>query len=247
MPADHALSAIEDLHQLDYKERLNTSSYVNVVFEKAEKEAALIGLAINIADQTVYPQSYALHNMVVNMVAQLWNCPKPHDFDAAGCYPGAGTVGSTEACLLAGLALKFRWRAWYATQFGKSAQQMLREVPNLVISTLYQAAWEKFFRFMDVEPRFVRPTVKHPQNGGWSMPPSEVAAAIDDHTIGVVCIMGNHYSGHYDDVQAVAAAVKEANAAKKTAVVVHVDAASGGFVAPFQRALPPWDFRVPEV
>ena len=105
---------IEDEILLDVAPALNTSSYVNIILDKEEKALALKGLHVNIADQTVYPQSFKIHDKLVNMIASLWHCPKPDDFDAYGCYPGACTVGSTEACLLAGLALKFRWRKWFA-------------------------------------------------------------------------------------------------------------------------------------
>ncbi len=103
---------IENHHVLDFNQNLNTSSYVNVSFEKEEEEIALLGLRVNLADQTVYPKSYELHDTVVNMIARMWHCPEPDS--EGGQFAGAGTVGSTEACLLAGLALKFRWREWYA-------------------------------------------------------------------------------------------------------------------------------------
>ena len=203
-----------------------------------------MGLKVNLADQTVYPSSFDLHDRCVSMIADLWHAP-------AATFSGAGTVGSTEACLLAGLALKFRWRAWYAKKIGKAPQsaEVRGAYPNLVISTMFQAAWEKLFKYMDVEPRFVTPTAAGPGQGGagWRMDPSRVADALDDKTIGVVAIMGNHYSGHYDPVARVAAAVRAANAAKGLQVGVHVDAASGGFVAPFQDGVEAWDFRLPEV
>ena len=116
---------------------------MNVSLEEEEDEIALMGLRVNLADQTVYPQSYKLHDTVVNMIARLWNCPEPEDFDDFGVYPGAGTVGSTEACLLAGLALKFRWRNWYARRNKLNKDQVRSICPNLIISTCFQAAWEK--------------------------------------------------------------------------------------------------------
>merc|ERR550532_4000990 len=104
----HVLGLIRDRHLLESKEQMNTSSYVNVFFEEEEMEVAALGLKINLADQTVYPESFKIHNNCLNMVAQLWHCPKPEDLEETGAYPGAGCVGSTEACLLAGLCLKFR-------------------------------------------------------------------------------------------------------------------------------------------
>ena len=109
------------------------------------------------------------------------------------------------------------------------------------------AAGEKLFKYMDIEPRFVTPSVEGPEKAGagWRVDPSRVAAEIDDKTIGVVVIMGNHYSGHYDPVLKVAEVVRAVNKAKGLDVGIHVDAASGGFVAPFQDGLEKWDFRVP--
>ena len=116
---------VENAHTLDFDHRLNTSSYVNVALEQEEEAIALLGLRVNLADQTVYPQSYKLHDTTVNMIANLWHCTKDSDFDDYGVFPGAGTVGSTEACLLAGLALKFRWRNWYAKRRGTTVEEIM--------------------------------------------------------------------------------------------------------------------------
>jgi len=240
--AQHCLRMIEDYHLLDFSERLNTSSYVNVVFEPEEEQAALMGLKVNLADQTVYPESFKMHNDTLNMIAKLWNCPKPPDFDEYGCYAGAGTVGSTEACLLAGLALKFRWRQWYADKHGMDADQVRGVYPNLVISTMFQAAWEKLFKYMDIQPKFVTPSAKT-----FTIDPEHLKEAVDEKTIGVVCIMGNHYGGQYDPVWEVDKVLDEINKAKGYQVGIHVDGASGGFVAPFQKDLPAWDFRLKNV
>jgi glutamate decarboxylase len=148
MPAKSVKTQIENNHELDFNFKLNTSSYVNVSFEKEENEIALMGLRVNLADQTVYPASYKMHDSVVNMIANLWHCPKPVDFDEYGVFAGAGTVGSTEACLLAGLALKFRWRKWFAKRNNLTEATVIGERPNLVISSCYQAAWEKLFKYM---------------------------------------------------------------------------------------------------
>ena len=233
---------VENAHSLDFDQKLNTSSYVNVSFEEQEEAVALMGMRVNLADQTVYPHSYKMHDSVVNMLAHLWHCPKPDDFDEYGVYAGAGTVGSTEACLLAGLTLKFRWREWYAKRHDMTAEQVLGVRPNLVISSCYQAAWEKLFKYMDIEPKLIQPSV-----GSFKVNPEAVRAAIDENTIGVVCIMGNHYGGQYDPVGEVDKVVGEVNEQRGFQVGIHVDAASGGFIAPFQDDLPPWDFRLENV
>ena len=241
MPSKSARSMIEDNHVVDFDQRLNTSSYVNVSFEPDEEAVALMGLKINLADQTVYPQSYKLHDSVVNMIARLWHCPEPVDFDEYQAFAGSGTVGSTEACLLSGLALKFRWRKWYQKKTGKTEEEVFAVRPNLVISSCFQAAWEKLFRYMDIEPRLVDPSI-----GEFTVDPEKVMDAIDDQTIGVVCIMGNHYGGQYDPVWEVNDKLTQLNQEKGWQVGIHVDAASGGFIAPFQD-LPAWDFRLENV
>ncbi len=242
LAADAAKTIVQDAHTLDFDHRLNTASYVNVAMDAQESAIVLMGMRVNLADQTVYPRSYRLHDVTLNMIADLWNCPRPADFDEYGVYPGAGTVGSTEACLLSGLALKFRWRDWYAKRRGTSVEQVLGVRPNLVISTCYQAAWEKLFKYMDIEPRLIQPLVNE-----FTMDPAEVGGAIDERTIGVVGIMGNHYGGQYDPIAEIDQAVEQVNAERGFQVGIHVDAASGGFVAPFQDDIPPWDFRLKNV
>jgi glutamate decarboxylase len=241
MPAKSARALVEDHHAVDFNQRLNTSSYVNVEFEEDEEAVALMGLRVNLADQTVYPQSYKLHDSVVNKIARLWNCPEPEGFEEFGVFAGAGTVGSTEACLLAGLALKFRWRKWYAARCGKNDDEIRAIRPNLVISSCFQAAWEKLFKYMDIEPRLI-----FPSRSDFTLDPEQIRDAVDEHTLGVVCIMGNHYGGHYDPVWEVDEVLKQINQANGLQVGIHVDAASGGFIAPFQD-LPAWDFRLENV
>ena len=125
---------------------------------------------------------------------------------------------------------------------GVELEEVLGVRPNLVISTLFQACWEKFFRYMDVVPKLITPKI-----GQFKLDHEQLEDAIDDKTIGVVCIMGNHYGGQYDEVEKVNEVVSRVNTEKKLQVGIHVDAASGGFIAPFQKGLPPWDFRLNNV
>ena len=84
LPAKTVKTLIENAHSLDFDQKLNTSSYVNVSFEPEEEEVALMGLQVTLADQTGHPKASAIHDSVVNMIASLWNCPKPDDFDEYG-------------------------------------------------------------------------------------------------------------------------------------------------------------------
>jgi glutamate decarboxylase len=217
-----------------------------VVSEPEERQVAILGAKVNLADASVYPASVQIHDTVVNMIAELWHAP--HPTDGSGNYCGAGTVGSTEACLLAGLALKFRWREWYARTKGLDphCQAVLGIRPNLVISTCYQAAWEKFFRYFDVHPKFCKPKLLE---NSMSVDAKELCALCDEETIGVVAILGNHYNGAYDPVWEINDEIQKVNQENGFQVGIHIDAASGGFIAPFQpeMASKPFDFRLSNV
>lgn len=188
-----------------------------------------MGAQINIADASVYPASMELHNKTVNMIANLWNCPAPED---GGDHCGAGTVGSTEACLLAGLALKFRWRRWFAAKHGLNEEQVLAVRPNLVIGTHFQAAWEKMFRYFDIEPRLAQSNLVDDKMAAC---PKALAGLCDEKTIGVVGILGNHYNGTYDPIWDINEEVEKLNKKNGWQIGIHVDGASGGFIAPFQQ------------
>lgn len=257
---------IKNKAMLDYNPALNTSSYVQVQFEPKELEVIQNAIRINLADQTIYPHAFNIHNEVVSMVARMWHCPekdtdikkanesdwcnqhcshahtKQVDSEALVMFNGAGTVGSTEGCLLAGIALKFRWRKWYAQKHHLSAEQVLAVRPNMVISSCFQAAWEKFFRYFDVEPRIITPSVKT-----MTLDASKINDYVDDQTIGVVGILGNHWAGQFDEIAAIDAAVEQINATKQFQLGIHVDAASGGFIAPFIKSMDAWDFRLKNV
>merc|ERR1719464_2390974 len=95
---------------------------------------------------------------------------------------------------------------------------------------------------MDVEAKIIPCSSKT-----FTMDPKQLSKYVDDKTIGVVCIMGNHYGGQYDPVAAISDELDKINTERSLDVGIHVDAASGGFIAPFQKDVPPWDFRVKNV
>ena len=143
------------------------------------------------------------------------------------------------------MALKFRWRKWYAARHGLSPEQVQGVKPNIVISTAYQAAWEKFFRYFDVEPILVSPNLLKDK---MAVNPKELVGQCNEKTIAVVAILGNHYNGVYDPVWDIDKELTKLNAAKDWQIGIHVDGASGGFIAPFQSpSPPPFDFRLQNV
>jgi len=244
--ARSAKDRIEQRLKLDSQPFLNTSSYVNVSLDPEEDELCLKGLTVNLSNAAAYPSTVRMHDDVVAMIAKLWNCP-PAPAPAQGTtksFSGTGTVGSTEACLLAGIALKFRWRAWYRERYGFNHAEMSGKVPNIIISSCYQACWEKFSRFFDVELRVIKPTLTNKMR----LDAAKVESLCDDKTIAVVGILGNHYNGAYDPIAEMNDVLERVNRKYGFQIGIHVDAASGGFVAPFQDDhAAPFDFRLNNV
>jgi glutamate decarboxylase len=225
-----AYRLIHDELLLDGSSRLNLATFVTTWMEPQADRLMAEAFDKNMIDKDEYPQTAEIERRCVNMVAHLFNVPEE------GTAVGASTIGSSEAVMLAGLALKWRWRA-RRTAAGKSIDR-----PNLILGSNVQVVWEKFCRYWDVEPRYIPM-----QHGRYVVAPEEVVERIDENTIGVVAILGTTYTGEYEPIEAIHDAVVEHNAATGFEVPVHVDAASGGFVAPFLHPDLRWDFRLPMV
>ena len=130
----------------------------------------------NMIDKDEYPQTAELEMRCVHMLADLWHAPDPAD------TLGTSTIGSSEACMLGGLALKWRWRE-KMRKLGKPVDR-----PNLVLGTNTQVCWHKFLRYWDVEERPVPLEGNH-----YVTDPERAAAACDENTIGVVSRAGQHF------------------------------------------------------
>ena len=237
---DIVVKYIKNMHNNQTDVSKNTATYCNVTLENLEQEILNLGQSINIADTNIYKSSVELEKKCVNIIADLWHCPKSVDSDN---YAGTNTVGSTEAVLLAGITLKTRWREWYCNYNSSYTSDNIHSViPNIVISSKYQAAWEKLFKYFDIEPRIIHPTLNNSK-----IDPNSIEDYIDEKTIGVVAIFGDHYSGHYDPVFKMNTIIENINKKYNYQICIHVDAASGGFIAPFQNTdsfnKEPWDFR----
>jgi glutamate decarboxylase len=215
---------VHDELMLDGNPRLNLATFVTTWMDPEAR--ALIDAAAdrNLVDKDEYPQTAEIERRCVSMLAELWQSDAE---TATGC----STTGSSEACMLGGLALLRRWRNRGAT--GR---------PNLVMGTNVQVCWEKFCRYWDVEARQVPVSA-----AATHLTPAGAAAACDEQTIGVVAILGSTFDGTYEPVAEIAAALDRLQADRGLDVPIHVDAASGGFVAPFVDPDLAWDFRVARV
>jgi glutamate decarboxylase len=225
-----AYQLVHDEVMLDGNARLNLATFVTTWMDDwADK---LYGEAYdkNMIDKDEYPATAMIEDRCVRIIAGLWNAPEPMT------TIGVSTIGSSEAAMMGGLALKRRW------QNARRAAGKPIDRPNLVMSSAVQVCWEKFANYWDVEPRFVPVSPDH-----FVMDGHELEKYVDENTIGVVVILGVTYTGRFDDVAKVARALDVIQQKTGLDVPIHVDAASGGFVAPFLDGDLAWDFRLPRV
>ena len=228
MPPDAALQVVRDELILDGNARLNLATFVTTWMEPQADELMAGCFSKNMIDKDEYPQTAELERRCVNIIANLWHAPGP----ATGC----STTGSSEAGMLGGLALLWRWRA------RQQAAGPGQTKPNLVMGANVQICWEKFCRYWQVEPRLVPM-----EPGRLHLTGPEAAARCDENTIGVVAILGSTMDGSYEPVDEIAASLDDLHERTGLDVPIHVDAASGGFVAPFLVPDLEWDFRLPRV
>jgi glutamate decarboxylase len=238
MLPDTALQAVRDELILDGNARLNLATFVTTWMEPQARELMADCFDKNMIDKDEYPQTAELERRCVNILADLWNAPAVPagaDGQASGAV-GCSTTGSSEACMLGGMALLWRWRARQA------AAGAATSAPNLVMGTNVQVCWDKFCRYWQVEPRLVpmAPGRLHLTGPG-------AAAQCDENTIGVVAVMGSTMDGSYEPVLQINGELDALQAARGLDIPIHVDGASGGFVAPFLHPDLEWDFRVPRV
>ena len=230
LPRDVAYEIIHDELMLDGNARLNVATFVTTWMEPQADRLIAECLDKNMIDKDEYPQTAEIESRCVHMLSRLWHAPDPDS--ATGC----STTGSSEAAMLGGLALKRRW------QHEREAAGRPGGRPNLVTGINVQVCWEKFANYWDVELRTV------PMDGDrYHMTADEAVKLCDENTIGVVAVLGSTYDGSYEPVQEICAALDDYQARTGIDVPVHVDGASGAFVAPFLDPEVVWDFRLPRV
>ncbi|KAH0496200.1 hypothetical protein TgHK011_003574 [Trichoderma gracile] len=226
MPRDVAYHMIKDHLSLDNNPKLNLASFVTTYMEDEAEKLMTEAFSKNFIDYEEYPQSADIQNRCVNMIGDLFHAPRGGDSIGTSC------IGSSEAIMLAVLAMKRRWK------LRRQAEGKPTDRPNIIMSSAVQVCWEKAARYFEVEEKYVYCTETR-----YTIDPEEAVALIDENTIGIAAILGTTYTGHYEDVKGINDLLVE----KGLDVPIHVDAASGGFVAPFVLPDLEWDFRLPQV
>ncbi|QUQ70263.1 glutamate decarboxylase [Kutzneria sp. CA-103260] len=225
-----AYQVVHDELMLDGNARLNLATFVSTWMEPQATRLMAETFDKNMIDKDEYPRTADLESRCVRMLADLWHAEDPAR--AVGC----STTGSSEACMLAGLAMKRRW------QHKRRAAGEPVDRPNIVMGINVQICWEKFANFWDVEARLV------PMAGDrFTLSAAEAVARCDENTIGVVAILGSTFDGSYEPVAEICAALDEFQQRTGHDIPVHVDGASGAMIAPFCDPDLEWDFRLPRV
>ncbi|KIM42393.1 hypothetical protein M413DRAFT_133174 [Hebeloma cylindrosporum] len=226
-----AYQLLHDETALDGNPLLNLASFVHTWMPEDADKLILENLNKNIVDLDEYPAASLIHNRCISMLADLWKAPKE------GKVIGTATAGSSEAIMLGGLAMKKKW------QEARKAAGKDYFHPNIVFGSNAQVALEKFARYFDVETRLV--PVK--EENGFIMNPPDALQYIDENTIGVIVILGSTYTGHFENVQLMSDLLDDLKERTGLDIPIHVDGASGAFIAPFAHPNLKWSFDVPRV
>ena len=229
IPPRQAAALVEDELVLDGNSRLNLATFCTTWVEPEVTDILARCFDKNMVDKDEYPQTAEIEERCLRMLAHLWNAPDATD------SIGTSTTGSSEAAMLGGLAAKWRWRK------AREAAGLDASRPNFVCGSV-QICWEKFARYFDVELRQV------PMEAGvYLLTPEQVVEHCDENTIAVVATFGQTFTGLYEPVEAISRVLDDLQSRTGLDVPLHVDAASGGFMAPFMRPDLVWDFRLPRV
>lgn len=228
VPGAGAYQVVHDQAMLDGNARLNLATFVTTWMDEYADKVYQLAYDKNMIDKDEYPATAAIEQRCARMIAKLWNAPAE--------TIGVSTIGSSEACMMGGLAFLKRWRA------ARKAAGKPTDAPNLVMSSTVQVVWERFCRYWDVEARYVDVTLENT-----AMSVEGMLAHIDENTIGVVGILGVTYTGQYEPIADYAAALDDLQERTGLDVPLHVDGASGAMVAPFLQPELEWDFRLSRV
>ncbi len=220
---------IKDELMLDGNSRQNLATFCQTWIDPEVEKLMAIAVDKNIVDKDEYPQTAEIEKRCIHILADLWNA------DNQRSAIGTSTTGSSEAAMLGGLALLRKWQA------RREANKQSIEKPNIVTGPV-QVCWHKFARYWGVELREVPM-----EDNGYQLTPEAALSRCDENTIAVVATLGLTFTGQYDPVEKIAEALDRFQLQTNLDIPVHVDAASGGFVAPFIQSDLKWDFRLDRV
>ncbi|KAJ2453055.1 glutamate decarboxylase gad1 [Coemansia sp. RSA 2336] len=231
MPARNAYQLIHDSLKFDGEPTLNCATFLTTWMEPEAEKLIMENLGKNRVDIDEYEATERIHRRCLAHLHDLWNGKKGQE------ATGTVVVGSSEGIMLGGLAMKWRWRQRRQAE-GKDTSR-----PNIVFGANAQVALEKTARYFDIESRLVPVSAE----SHYCLDTQKALEMIDENTIGMFVILGSTYTGHYENVMEMSQLLEKLKAEKGLDIPIHVDGASGAFVAPFAHPDLHWDFRVPHV
>lgn len=230
MPSKAVYEIIHQELDLDGNPALNLASFVTTWMDDDADKLIDENLGKNFIDIDEYPETYKIQEKCVNILARLFNSPAGSD------SVGTATVGSSEAIMLGLLAHKWTWKERRESE-GKSTDK-----PNIVMGADVHTVWEKFALYFDVELRLIPFEVDD-----YIVSAGKIAENVDENTICVGAVIGTTYTGQMDPIKEINDELLKIKDSKGWDIPIHVDAASGGFIAPFIYPDLEWDFRLEQV
>lgn len=230
MDPDEAYELLHTGLMLDARATLNLASFVTTWMEPQAERLIHDTLRKNHIDHEEYPAASLVEEACVHMLGDLFNAPDPSK------VVGVGTIGSSEAIMLGLLAHKRSWR------HRREAAGLPTDRPNVVFGAETHVVWDKFANYFDVEMRKIpmRPD-------RFVISPEDVESRIDENTIAVGVVLGTTHIGQADPIAEIDELLVRVKAEKGWDIPIHVDGASGAFIAPFAEPDLRWDFRLEQV
>ena len=230
MDPNAAYELLRTALMLDGRPTLNLASFVTTWMEPQAEALIHETLRKNHIDHDEYPAASLVEEACVHMLGALFNAPDPAE------VVGVATIGSSEAIMLGLLAHKWSWRA----RREAAGEDTTR--PNVVFGAETHVVWDKFAKYFDVEMRKIpmRPD-------RWVLSADDVAQHVDENTIAVGAVLGTTHIGEADPIKEINDLLVQIKAERGWDIPLHVDGASGGFIAPFAHPDFEFDFRLEQV
>jgi len=230
MEPDAAYELLHTALMLDGRPTLNLASFVTTWMEPQAEVLIQETLRKNHIDHEEYPAASLMEEACVFMLGSLFNAPDSRN------VVGVATIGSSEAIMLGLLAHKWSWRA------RRQAAGKDSSAPNVVFGAETHVVWDKFAKYFDVEMRKI--PMKRDR---YVVSPEEVADQVDENTIAVGAVLGTTHIGEADPIKEINDVLLGIKAEHGWDIPLHVDGASGAFIAPFAEPEFEFDFRLEQV
>ena len=230
MDPDAAYQILHTGLMLDGNPTLNLASFVTTYMEPQAEQLIHETLNKNHIDHEEYPAASLVEEACVHMLGSLYNAPDPAE------VVGVATIGSSEAIMLGLLAHKWTWK------LRREAAGLDASKPNVVFGAETHVVWDKFAKYFDVEMRKIPM-----QPDRYVLTADDVEPYLDENTIAVGAVLGTTHIGESDPIVELNDLLLRVKADKGWDIPLHVDGASGGFIAPFAHPDFLFDFRLEQV